>query len=249
MLASRSKTGRLNLRDGIWLCFAIAVHALLFFIPIKREPMVTAGQNTVAVTLTMFEPGEKSLYEPAEPAPPESPPLLENASLPEAEELALAKLPQPEVPAQAEINEATESSPELLLSTARLMDSFSDIEWPALHAKRTRQLGVSMPQPGAANRGAGLGIDENIFNGMVVPRKTEIVDRWLAPDGSQNVVINTANGDTYCGRGQAWDPMRPLIENVIQYRPCGGGGKRSFEMPTRRPYWHDRTDVANSTTN
>ncbi len=64
------------------------------------------------------------------------------------------------------------------------------------------------------------------------PGKTEIVDRWLAADGSQNVVINTP-GHTLCGRLLAWDPMQPLIEHVVQYRPCGGGGKRVLEMTQR----------------
>ena len=88
-----------------------------------------------------------------------------------------------------------------------------------------------------------------MFNGMVLPNKTEIVDRWLAADGSQNVVVNTPDGHTLCGRARAWDPMQPLVEHVMQFRPCGGGGKRTFEMPRRHERLTDVTSLANSTTN
>ena len=39
------------------------------------------------------------------------------------------------------------------------------------------------------------------------------------------------------------------IEHVMQFRPCGGGGKRSFEMPARSDILSERRKVANSTTN
>ena len=76
-------------------------------------------------------------------------------------------------------------------------------------------------------------MEDNLFNGMVLPTKTEIVDRWLAADGTHNVVLNTPSGDTLCGRAQAWTPMNPLFEPIMTFWKCGGGGKRAFKMPDR----------------
>jgi hypothetical protein len=68
---------------------------------------------------------------------------------------------------------------------------------------------------------------------MIAPAETELLDRWQAADGSQNVVINTPRGETLCGRAEAWDPMHPLVEYVMLFRSCGGGGKRTFTMDKR----------------
>ena len=68
---------------------------------------------------------------------------------------------------------------------------------------------------------------------MMAPAETQVIDRWLAAVGSHNVVVETSSGNTYCGRATAWNPMNPLFEPVMQYRPCGGGGKRTFTMPDR----------------
>jgi hypothetical protein len=78
-----------------------------------------------------------------------------------------------------------------------------------------------------------LAESDNRFNGMAAPAEVEIVDRWLASDGSQNVVVNLPNGDTVCGRAEPWNPMQPLVEHIMMFRPCGGGGKRTFTMPDR----------------
>ncbi len=74
----------------------------------------------------------------------------------------------------------------------------------------SRRLGVFVPQALPENWRSGIISRDNLFNGMVLPNKTEIVDRWLAADGSHNVVINTPSGQTFCGRALAWDPMQPV---------------------------------------
>ena len=35
-----------------------------------------------------------------------------------------------------------------------------------------------------------------------------------------------------CRRAEAWNPMNPLFEPVMMFRSCGGG-RPSFEMPSR----------------
>jgi hypothetical protein len=86
---------------------------------------------------------------------------------------------------------------------------------------------------GGSKSAAGLP-DNKLFDGMVSPAETELVERWQAADGSNNVVINTPNGDTLCGRAQAWDPLRPLMEPLMMFRSCGGGGKQTFTMDKRK---------------
>ena len=148
-----------------------------------------------------------------------------------------------------ETREEVPASPHVILSTALLLDSASQFDWPGLQVKNLLQLGVHTSRSMPDNWRAGIGVEENLFNGLVVPRKTEIVDRWLAADGSHNVVINTPTGDTLCGRALPWNPMQPLVEHVMQFRLCGGGGQRSFTMPQRVPRTAGIIGVANSTTN
>jgi hypothetical protein len=134
-------------------------------------------------------------------------------------------------------------------STAVLLQSAADRDWPLAKEDTPRKLGVFLPRKVPENWRRGITHENNMFNGMTVPRKVEIVDRWLSSDGSHNVVINTPTGDTFCGRGLAWDPMQPLVEHVMQFRPCGGGGKRTFEMPDRYRKNSLFEVIANSTTN
>jgi hypothetical protein len=104
--------------------------------------------------------------------------------------------------------------------------------------KPGRQLGdqPDYKMPGNWKSGSGapyLAEFENTFNGMTAPADVEIVDRWQAADGSHRVVLNLPNGDIVCGRAEANDPMQPLVEHIMLFGPCGGGGKRTFTMPHR----------------
>jgi hypothetical protein len=45
-------------------------------------------------------------------------------------------------------------------------------------------------------------------------------------------MVRMPNGELLCGRAEAWNPMSPLVEPVMMYRPCGNG-RRTFEMPER----------------
>ena len=74
---------------------------------------------------------------------------------------------------------------------------------------------------------------DNTFNGMTVPEKVEIVDRWVASDGSHNVIVETPGGLRLCGRARPSDPMRPYIENVMMFHVCGGDGAIPFKFKPR----------------
>jgi hypothetical protein len=119
------------------------------------------------------------------------------------------------------------------VTTARLVDSASRLKWSSPKPEAHRKLGAPRPWEVPENWRPSIRLDENLFDGMTLPVKTEIVDEWLAADGSQNVVLNTPTGQAMCGRREASDPLRPMVENLMMFRPCGDGGQRPFKMPDR----------------
>jgi hypothetical protein len=173
----------------------------------------------------------------------------QTAADPDSEQAAIASSqpgllrPQPGAPVADD-----EVPPEELPSAAFLLHSRDDGSWTiSVPEDKGRNLGepALYTMPSNWRKGAGakyFNPEENLFDGMVAPAKVEIVDRWLAADGSQNVVIKTPSGHTLCGRAEWSDPMRPLVEKVMMFRPCGGGGKRTFTMPHRRDYNRDFID-------
>jgi hypothetical protein len=113
-----------------------------------------------------------------------------------------------------------------------LLESARRLE-PATPVAPPRRLGEFLPPATPRNWEPSITLEENLFEDTYLPAETEVVDRWLAADGSHNVVIRTPTGMTLCGRALPWDPMRPLVEHVMMFRQCGGGGERSFTMPER----------------
>jgi hypothetical protein len=216
---------RLKRRDGLWLAMAVLLHAILLLVPLQHIPSVTEISQVVSVTLLaprkkqpVFEPQEIAVTpteesRPAESHPPQALPPDENSALVKPE----AGIFGPE-------------DPPVNTTTARLIDSATRFKWPAMEKDQSRQLGVFMPQAIPDNWRPGITVEDNWFNGMVVPAKTEIVDRWLAVDGSHNVVLNTTSGETLCGRAQPWDPMRPMLEPVMTFWKCGGASLSSDKI-------------------
>jgi len=169
-------------------------------------------------------------------APRNEEPIIEKKELLPEQDLAPQQPPPPaEKPAPPEpiAMESSPGDPVVKTTTARLLDSASRFKWPSFEKDESRQLGVFVPQPIPQNWRPRIGVEDNLFNGMILPTKTEVVDRWLAADGSHKVVINTPSGETLCGRAQPWNPMNPEIEPIMAFWKCGGGGKRNFKMPER----------------
>jgi hypothetical protein len=245
MTATATIIKRWNAQDSLWLFLAVALHALLLLIPVLQNDHMTTRTVPLNITLLTPAPTEKPFVVEPESKKTELPAVKTETEAPDEQAVPeLADLEQAE-------DRADQQAPgkEVILTTARLLDSAEVIEWPAPVADDSRRLGVFAPQALPENRRSGSRIEDNIFNGMVRPNRTEIVDRWLAADGSHNLVINTPGGQTFCGRAPAWDPMQALVEHVIQFRPCGGGGKRTFEMPQRLEQLTVNGSLANSTTN
>jgi len=232
----------LNFRDGFWLGLAIVLHALLLLIPAAPDSSPNQTTNAVAVTLLSANANEQPLAETIETPISEVP-------VPDPQPAPRAPDEPPEIALQEDPGEEVPADPVPIISTARLLASVGQVKWVSSQPDEPLHLGVFSPRPLPANWTSGMVTEDNLFDGMVAPRKTEIVDRWLAADGSHNVVIHTPGGDTLCGRALAWDPMQPLVEHVMQFRPCGGGGKRTFDMPRRSALPTDIIQVANSTTN
>jgi len=244
----------LTSRDGLWLAAAVSLHAGLFLMPFSPEPKNQPQmERTVLIELKVEQPVEQPFVqrelvsEPETPAPEpiepdQRPQLMETPPDPTVQ---IAEQDDSEAPKVTGLN----TDPAMTLSTAVLLQSAADQDWLMAPEPSTRKLGVFVPQATPGNWRSGITLEENLFNGMTVPRQVEVVDRWFSPDGAQNVVINMPSGDTVCGRGLAWAPMQPLVEHVMMFRPCGGGGKRTFEMPARYQSNADNGPIANSTTN
>jgi len=207
-----------NRRLAGWLLVAILAHAILLLLPYQRAQHADKGRPGLRV----------SLLAPAAAAPATAPELKRNPAPPRGTVLPArqAKLPtgiDTEAPAKP-----------ALPSAAYLLDLARRREWRLPQPGSSQQLGVFVPQPLPPNWRPSPAAPPARFSNVALPEKTQVVDRWLAADGSHNVVVTTPGGETWCGRSESWDPMNPLVEPIRVFRSCGGGGERTFDMP--RPY-------------
>jgi len=245
-------TRGLTSRDGLWFAVAASLHAGLLLLPFSpesdSEPLT---QHSLLIELKLERPVARPFVQKNSLTEPDSLEPIE----PERFQQQIASPPDPamEIVEQADTerpnNTESKATPAPVVSTAVLLQSAADQDWPLATEATTRKLGVFVPQEIPENWRPGITLNDNLFNGMTVPRRVEVVDRWLSPDGTHHVVINTPTGDTFCGRGLAWDPMQPLVEHTMMFRSCAGGGKRTFEMPARYRKTADNSVIVNSTTN
>lgn len=224
-----------------FLAIALLVHAALFLLPLKNwKTTVSNSPPRLTVDLRQLPPPDRPEVDPE--GTPIADPLDETVLLeqpkpePRATERHTARIALEELPAKpAELPPAVATEQ---LTAQQLRDLIRRAQLHNDASETDRQLGSARPyQPPAnwdKNAGAPYLADfDNRFNGMTVPAEVEIVDRWLASDGSHNVVVNLPNGDTVCGRAEAYNPMQPLVEPIMMFRACGGGGKRTFSVPDR----------------
>jgi hypothetical protein len=215
-----------------WLVLALFLHSLLFLIPYTPNDGSHVAPKVVNVKLTPF------LSPIAAPAPYRL--KTEQKRLPV--DADLEEIPQPEIIAEMdELVVKTQDSNKEIKSTrpASAAEIFQLVQESNLDSsvpEVSRQLGKSQKASPAKANGEDLFSTPDHLDGMYAPAEVEITDLWLAADGSHNVVVNLPNGDTVCGRALPWNPMQPLVEHVMLFRSCGGGGKRSFNMDS--PYSH-----------
>lgn len=219
--------------DVCWLAIAVGAHLALLLVPLKMPVSETLDQPLISISLTAFvedshlEPVKKPPEEPGDLAKPEVVPI-DDAEPDIATDNKVAQI----APIESSPDEIKE---EVLPSAAQLIESISSIRIESSEPGATRLLGSSFSASPPPNWRAGTGTGasrygDNWFEGMAAPRGTEIVDRWNSNDGSQNVVVNLPNGKTLCGRRAPPDPLRPMVENLMMFGPCPGGGKRTFSM-------------------
>lgn len=224
--------------DGAWLALAVLVHASLLLLPLRQVYTPENSMPGISIQLTHFS----TLPVPApvlvEPETPDSTPSqVESTVADNVVEADQASIPLPVVEIFTPTTEpiATENAHETPMTTARLIHFASLADLGAPLPETPRAPGLYAPRELPANWRSGMRLPgaDNLFDGMAAPAQTEVADQWLAADGSHNVVMNLPNGETVCGRVEAWDPMHPLFEHVMMYRTCGGGGKRTFSMAAR----------------
>jgi hypothetical protein len=226
--------------DIAFLAMAMVLHASLLLLPLK------SWQNSSPAAIPRLTIDLQKLPRPTQQAEvekpgPENTPTEKSEPEPEPDpaQRQTARIALEKLPAKPQDISTTEATTEPELLTARQLRELVKREALAEDTGSTeRQLGSARPYQPPANWNKNAGVPylaefDNRFNGMTVPEDVEIVDRWMAADGSHNVVLNMPNGDTLCGRAEAWNPMQPLVEHVMMFRPCGGGGKRTFTMPDR----------------
>ena len=225
---SVSENLRIKKSDALWLIMAVLVHASLLLIPLQPAPVPDNRPRTVSVTLQSPAPAELVEDQTASQLPQEV--TSPTTELPLAE---VAPLPPESPPDAVDDPSASEIDTPPLITVARLIDEAQHFKWALPESEKARQLGIFRPRATPDNWRPKIAREDNIFNGMTLPEKTEVLDRWLAADGSQHVVIETTTGHTLCGMQRMWNPMNPLLEQVMMFRPCGGGGKRKIKLPKR----------------
>lgn len=227
--AKRQVRVSINKFDGLWLSLAVLAHALLLLIPSRHPGDPIDERATISVSILAPEPSEYPLKDGPDAIPaPVIPAAPESIEIP-PETVRSVIIDRP--PENRETRESLANTP--WPDAAQLIDSVSRLQWKERDRGGERRLGVFVaPAPPEIRRAEILG-GESLFEHSFLPAEMEIVDRWLAADGGSNVVVNTASGETLCGRARARDPMNPFDEPVMMYWKCGGGGKRTFDMPQR----------------
>jgi hypothetical protein len=166
------------------------------------------------------------------PAPATAPESPSQPARPAASPAASAAAEPP--PSRGE-NVTTGTTPEPgtgRLPATGLLDLTGRREWHPDQPARQRRLGEFTPQPPPENWRSGIPYAAEPPGARAPPERIEIVDRWLAADGSHHVLVETAGGEQLCGRAEAWDPLRPLVEPIMMFRICGRG-RTTFEWPER----------------
>lgn len=215
-----SESMRFGRCDGAWLIAVVLLHGCLLLIPLKQFSMDTAAPRILTISL----PKPTHLETPAAEMPAPEVTLEEpRREISEPRPPKIEQTPEKD-PATEQVNRP---------SAATLFDSASRFNWSLRDKPKVRSLGQPRPYEVPENWRSGIKLEDNLFDGMMAPAETEIVDQWVASDGSRNIVLDTPGGQTLCGRAKAWDPLNPMVPQLMMFRTCGGGGRRSFKMPDR----------------
>ena len=201
---------------------ALVLHLGLLLIPL-RQALPPLPPRSVTVEIQRSSPDTASARVMPEPS-------AQNAALAEpapAEESSPTAHTRAEQPGPAP-RQPAESVSRPSISTAYLLElaHFFDLPTrPDPQADRVPGVAVATALPDNLVRPLIPPLS-NAFDGLVLPREPEVIDQWMDATGIANAVIRTPSGEILCGQLKPWDPMDPLVEHIVMYRNCGGGGQR-----------------------
>ncbi len=210
-----------------WWLIAVVAHLALLALPVSWWNRETAPAESLVVELVTPPPALDIPAAPAEPKPPDpEPTVAPDVPPPAPPTLTETPTEPPTDPAGAASPESERpDEPEQELEIQRLLEAVSIMDWktpdaPALLGRKTTSEAVE------AMRAPLLASTVNAFDGMPAPTGTEIVDRWMSPGGVHQVVVRGPDGNTYCGRQEAPNDLRPWLQMPMLFHRCAGGGKR-----------------------
>lgn len=196
-----------------WLLLALALHAGLLIVPLARQEAAAPGWTRIELRLAPppARPPPATSPSAVPPAPPPTPERTSDAPVPTAS--APPSFPPPASP----VGERSRPVP-----LERQPWSLA----PSPASPRALGAPPAGGRPEAWTRPL-LPRESNLFDHAVVPREAEIVDRWQSSDGDHRVVVRSPDGNTYCGRANADNPLEPLVEPIMTWHACAGGGTRT----------------------
>jgi hypothetical protein len=218
---------------GFWLGLALSLHALLLLIPARETQSPKAAGRPLEIRLTPRNPPLAAAVPPPAAIAQEAAPSADarpDTGARDPGTLSGAPAAVPDADAATDLENPAATATWRHAPTARtLLETIARGDWGASADEPARSLGRPWPRRENRPQPGGLQPGPNRFDGVLAPARPEVVDRWLAADGSHNVVVHASSGETYCGRSEAWNPMNPLYEPIMTWRPCGGGGERRLE--------------------
>lgn len=225
-----------------WLALALLLHGALLLVPVAEYGFRSQPVNVLNLSLHRPAPAPVEPTRPQseeQPGPPPDP-LPAAAPTPPPPPPATTREARPApVPDDAPEGAAPPRLPNV--SAARLLELTRQGELKLPAPEEGRRLGVFTPQAPPENWRPEPLPGQSRFDGRSLPDRVEIVDRWLAADGSHQVLVETPGGELLCGRAESWNPMQPLVEHVMMFRSCGPGTS-TFEWPE---HYRDAAPSAN----
>jgi len=235
------RQARSGWREFGFFAMALLIHGALLLLPMKtwqaHPPDGNSRNELIQVNLRPAPRMPASPLEPARalhtPVKVLAQPLLERKP---AADYILAEIPLPSPMPELENQAASESPPVQVLSSEQLRFQAGQLARLAPPAQTGSSLGTAKPMAPPANWSQHAGAPifssfEDRSHEVTLPETATVVDRWQAADGSHQVIVHIPNGDSLCGRADAYNPMQPLVEQVMMFQPCGR--KPTFTMPER----------------
>jgi hypothetical protein len=220
---------------GRWWLIAAGAHLALLALPVTWWPRDVVTTEPLVVRLTPSPKLVRPEVPQAEPVLPTAPPPSAQAPKDDpkpasTEDMAPRVVMEPSISDPAIPEPPDENAQKLRIQ--RLLDAVAAMDWQVPVPPSTLGRTTTSEQVEAMRKPL-LPMKANAFDDMTAPAKTEIVDRWLSPGGVHQVVVRGPDGNTYCGRQEAPNDLRPWLQMPMLFHRCAGGGKRGSNASWR----------------